>query len=595
MNAINKTVDSIKKINYILSRQQKQYGIVVLIMGIIAALLELLGVAIIIPILNMMLDMNATREKWYIQKASSIFNLDTDLKLVWFICGLTIMVYLFKNLFFSVYSWVSSKYSMKIQRELAIRVMQIYMRQGYVFFMQNNTARLLQGMTSDVSGVYNILNTFFTLIVKILTLISIAGFIVIQSKDLALVLIALAIISFTIIQLLFRRSMDRNGKLAWKYACECSRTSIEAMQGNKEILVMNKQDFFVKHYSELLAGSNRVAVKLNMGAVLPSYIIEMICIGGVLIAMAVQMGIAEDTYALITSLSVIAVGAFRMLPALGGITSGINSITSYLAQLDSAYSTLTMVKDLENKENVNVGSQHNEEGEIVFKSKLEIKNISFAYPDTDDNVLENVSFSIKEGQSIGLIGPSGAGKTTLVDIILSLLKPSMGEILIDGINIEDLGGRWNDIIGYVPQSLYILDDSIRRNVAFGEPIENIDDEKVWEALKIAQLEEFVKTLPQQLETQVGEWGVHFSGGQRQRMAIARALYRNPEILVLDEATAALDNETEKDVMQAIENLQGYKTLIIVAHRLSTVRNCDVIYEVRDKSIFKKNKEEVFSE
>ena len=174
MNAINKTVDIIKKINYILSKQQKQYGIVVLIMGVMAALLELLGVAIIIPILNMMLDMDSTREKWYIQKASFIFNLNTDLKIVWFICGLTIMVYLFKNLFFSVYSWVSSKYSMKIQRELTIRVMQIYMKQGYVFFMQNNTAKLLQGMTSDVSGVYNILNTFFTLIVKILTLISIA-------------------------------------------------------------------------------------------------------------------------------------------------------------------------------------------------------------------------------------------------------------------------------------------------------------------------------------------------------------------------------------------------------------------------------------
>jgi ABC-type multidrug transport system fused ATPase/permease subunit len=226
---------------------------------------------------------------------------------------------------------------------------------------------------------------------------------------------------------------------------------------------------------------------------------------------------------------------------------------------------------------------------------LEIKNISFAYPNTDDNVLENISFDIEEGQSIGLIGPSGAGKTTLVDIILSLLKPSDGEILIDGTNIEDLGGQWNSIIGYVPQSLYILDDSIRRNVAFGEPIENIDDKKVWEALRIAQLDDFVKTLPNQLETQVGEWGTRFSGGQRQRMAIARALYRNPEILVLDEATAALDNETEKDVMQAIENLQGYKTLIIVAHRLSTVQNCDTIYEVKDKGIFEKNKEEVFSE
>ena len=196
------------------------------------------------------------------------------------------------------------------------------------------------------------------------------------------------------------------------------------------------------------------------------------------------------------------------------------------------------------------------------------------------------------GESVEFFGPFGAGKTTLSDIILALLKPSKGKILMDGIDIEELGGTWNRIIGYVPQTVYIVDDSIRNNIAFGEEKVTINDEDVWQALKVAQLDEFVRGLPRGIDTRVGEFGVRFSGGQRQRLAIARAMYHNPEILVLDEATAALDNETENEVMKAIEALQGYKTLIVVAHRLTTVKKCDEIYEVRDKKIIKRNKADV---
>ncbi len=591
MKIINSIIEVLKKYKYILSKQQKQYAIIVLLMGIIAAFLELLGVAIIIPILNMLLDMEATRQKWYIAFFIPIFHLDNDLKIIWFICGSTVLVYLFKNVFFSVYSWTSLKYSAKVKRELSIRIMKAYMAQGYIFFLQNNTARLLQGITSDVNGVYQILNIFFTLLVKILTLVCIGVFIIIQSKDMALVLLLLVIFSFAIIQLFFRKSMDRNGKLLWKYRCETSRTSMEAMQGNKEILVMNKQDFFIRHYSEVLTKENEVSVKVELGSLLPAYIIEMICIGGVLIAVAFQMGRTEDVYGIVTRLSIVAIGAFRMLPALGGITSGINSIISYLQPLDEAYKTLSSVKQLENQ-SPKYSKQVKKET-YIFKKTMEIQDVSFSYPESHEMVLEHVNLKINKGQSIALVGPSGAGKTTLVDLILSLLKPSEGKILVDGIDIKEMEEKWNEIIGYVPQSLYILDDTVRNNIAFGESEEQIDDEKVWEALRIAQLDEYVRNLPDQLDTRVGEWGVRFSGGQRQRMAIARALYCNPEILVLDEATAALDNETEQEVMKAIERLQGYKTLIIVAHRLTTVRNCDVIYEVKEKGVFEKRKEDIF--
>lgn len=590
--------DILNKLGVVLSKKQKQYAAGVLLAGLISAILELLGVAVIIPILEMLLDLEAARNKWYISIFAETFNLDSDIKIVWFICLATIFIYLVKNIFFSFYSWLCTKYSMKVQRELSVQIMSAYLKQGYLFFVQHNTSKLLQGITTDVSGVYRIVNTLFSIVVKGVSMICIGVFIIVQSRQLALVLLGLVVFSFALIQIIFRKSMAKNGAKSRKYARDCFQIAVEAMQGNKEILVTNKQDFFVRHYKEQKIKENKVAVKVSMGAALPTYIIEMVCIGGILVAVAVQMGSTADTYALITSLSTVAVGAFRMLPALGGITSGVNTITSDVPYLNETYKTICVVREMESKskyeeqhEGRRTASRLTQKPE--WNECLQLQNVSFAYPEGNGNVLENVNLTIKKGESIGLIGVSGAGKTTLADIILGLLKPSNGKILLDGMDIESMGGDWNQIIGYVPQSLYILDDTIRKNVAFGVKEELIEDELVWKALKMAQLDQFVERQPNGLNTTVGEWGIRFSGGQRQRLAIARALYRNPEILVLDEATAALDNNTEKEVMEAIESIQGYKTLIIVAHRLSTVKKCDTVYEVKDKNVFRREKEEIF--
>ena len=237
----------------------------------------------------------------------------------------------------------------------------------------------------------------------------------------------------------------------------------------------------------------------------------------------------------------------------------------------------------------------NKYSDVQFHRSVELQQVSFKYPGIETNVIENVNLTIKKGESIAFIGSSGAGKTTIADIILALLKPTKGKILMDGIDVEDLGSQWNHIIGYVPQATYIIDGTIRSNIAFGENKEHIDDNKIWQALEISQLNDFVKNLPKGLDTMVGERGVRFSGGQRQRLAIARALYRDPDILVLDEATAALDNDTETEVMKAIEALQGYKTLIIVAHRLTTVKKCDIIYEIKNGTAVKKDKKDIFGE
>lgn len=591
MGELKKVKDMYEKLRFILTTQQKIYFCIVLFMSLLAAVLEMVGVAAIVPILNTMLDMEQAREKWYIRPAIDLFHLETDREVIWFMCGGVIAIYIFKNLYNVFYNWICFKYANKVQRELSVRVLDAYMKQGYLFFVENNTAALLQGVNGDISAVYSIIKSIYALVTKILTVICIGVYIVIKSSDMAAVLCALAVLCLVLLQVFYRKSMSINGKMNRQLTQAAYKISIEAIQGNKEIIAMHKQDFFSKYYAKVIARRNRANVKVELGTISPAYVIEMICITGLMAAVAVKLGQIDDVNGLITRLSTIAVGAFRILPALGGITSGINTITMYTTQLNGTYQTLQTVKRLEEKELERKRSEMPHEL-VRFQKELDVCGVTFGYPNGEGNVLNHVDLRIRKGESIALIGPSGAGKTTLADIVLGLLKPQEGKVLMDGTDIEQLGEDWSRIIGYVPQAMYLIEDTVRNNVAFGESEQEIDDGKVWEALQIAQLDTYIKGLKDGIDTKVGEMGVNFSGGQRQRLAIARALYRNPDILILDEATAALDNETEAEVMKAIEMLQGYKTLIIVAHRLTTVKKCDIIYEVKNGTVVRKDKEDI---
>lgn len=591
MSDIKKVKDLYEKFRFILTTQQKIYFCIVLLMSLFAAVLEMLGVAAIVPILDTMLDMERARKQWYIRPFIDLFHLETDQEIIWFMCGGIIAIYIFKNVYNIFYNWVYFKYANKVQRELSVRVLNAYMKQGYLFFVENNTAELLQGVNGDISAVYNIIKSIYALFTKILTVVCIGIYIFVQSSDMAVVLCGLAVLCLVLLQVFYRKPMGANGRMNRQLTQTAYKISIEAIQGNKEIIAMHKQDFFSKYYERVVTRRNRTTVKMELGTISPAYVIEMICITGLMTAVAVKMGQVGDINGLITRLSTIAVGAFRILPALGGITSGINTITMFTTQLNGTYHTLQTVKQLEEREKEK--KKQETPCELVrFEKELNVCGVTFGYPNVEANVLNRVDLQVKKGESIALIGPSGAGKTTLADILLGILKPQEGKVTLDGRDIETLGEDWSRIVGYVPQAMYLIEDTVKNNVAFGEAEQEIDEAKVWEALQIAQLDTYIKGLKDGIDTRVGEMGVNFSGGQRQRMAIARALYRNPDILILDEATAALDNETEAEVMKAIEALQGYKTLVIVAHRLTTVKKCDIIYEVKEGTVVRKNKEDI---
>lgn len=581
-----KTIDLFNKLGFVLSKEQKKYGVLVLVMALMSAVLEMLGVSVILPLLDAFLSPSTLAEKWYIRPVIRLFHLESTDEIILVLCILIIVLYVLKNIYSSLYVWISSKYSCKISRELSVRVLSAYMEQGYSFFSKTNSARLLRGIGDDVSNVYNIIVQIFNILSKALSIGCITALMIVVTPWLSIFLIVLVIFCFVLTQLIFRKPMREYGEMARKYQYRSRQTSMEAIQGSKEVLVKNRQNYFVDAYEKSVVGKNRAEVRLRFAEAVPAYIIEAVCITGLMSVVAVQMLRGGESSELLSHLSVMAIAAFRILPALGAILCSINNVMYCTPALAATYETISLVKELEKEKRVKRETAEKDGlREVSFRDEIKLDHIVFSYQSDDDgrdeHVINDLSLTIKKGTSIAFIGTSGAGKTTLSDIILGLFKPQEGNVLVDGINIEDLGEGWSQMVGYVPQSIYMTDSTIRQNIAFGIAEDEIDDVKIWDALEMAQLKDFVENLPEKLDTKVGEWGMQFSGGQRQRVAIARALYGNPDILVLDEATAALDTETETAVMESIDALQGVKTLIIVAHRLTTIRNCDIIYRIED--------------
>lgn len=595
INELRKVKDALGKLSFILNREQKIYGTIIFFMSLVAAAFETLGVSVIIPVIQAIIASDKLLEQPYMAPVVKLFGIKTNVEAIIFVCVCVGMVYLIKNVYAILNSWAAAKYSNKIRRELAVKVLKTYMEQGYIFFVENNSSRLLRGIGSDVNSVQEVVANLFSFISKALTIICIMVFIFLQTPSMAIWIVFLVGFCFLMTQIIFRRSMRQFGASAREYAYRTSQASIEAIQGNKEVLAFERQDYFVNEYLKNMIGYNKAEVKRAVACVAPNYLIEVVCVCGLLGAIVVQLLAVDGDANLITQMATIAVAAFRILPSLGGLLGNVNAIVYNGPGLASASETLHMVEDLRVKDDKGEDAKGVLLEEIRLKRELVLENISYTYPRTTHKVINNLTMKIRKGESIGLIGASGAGKTTLADIILALLKPQGGEILIDGVNVEALGSKWHHLVGYVPQSVYMVDATIKKNVAFGISDELIDEEKVWKALEMAQIKDFVEGLSNKLETKVGEWGVQLSGGQRQRIAIARALYNEPDIIVLDEATAALDNETESAVMESIEALQKVKTLVIVAHRLTTIRKCDVIYEILNGQAVQRNKEEVFND
>lgn len=584
----------IKQVWEILSAKQRRQCGGVFLLIFFSSFLELLGVSAIIPFVSALLDIEQFRQNKFVAPILDILNVQSTYATILCVGLCLVIVYLLKNVMLLISSYVQIDFRCKMQENLSIQMFKSYMKRPYTFFLNINSAEILRGIGADVGGVFFVLDDIFNLLSQMMTFIMIGAFLIAMDWKMALGILFIAVICIGIITFFMKSKMQSAGKSFREADVHKTKIAVEAVNGIKEISVMRRRRFFAEQYEKAYDQLRKSDQQKCFLTRVPERIIETLFICGIILIVCVRARNMEQMNSLIMVLSAFALAAIRILPSISGISNSFNDLSYQKTSLAHAYENIMKARKMQDMGQAFLEEQTDDDVKH-FCQTLELKAVSWKYDGTNKNVLEDINLTIRKGESVALIGESGAGKTTLADTILGLLAPQEGTVLIDGVDISSIPQSWSKMIGYVPQSVYLIDDSIRANVALGIQKEDCDEKSIWNALEQAQLKKFVEDLPNGLDTIVGERGVKFSGGQRQRIAIARALYYNPQILVLDEATSALDNETEEAVMEAIDALQGKKTLIIVAHRLSTIRNCDKIYEIKDGKAILRDKADVIKE
>lgn len=579
----------LKKINYVLDRKQKINLGILLIIIFIGAFVELLGVSAVMPLINVAMQPETIDEKWYFILISKYTGITDANQMILLLAVLLIIIYILKNIYVMAMYSLQYRFVFNNQQRLSVRMMKSYMQQDYLFHVSKNVAEFQRNITSDVNGFFTVALNVLQFLAEFSVSAVLVIFLLIQDWVSTIAVAALLFLFMGIFTIFFKKVLVKIGEENRQTNVLVSKWLLQAFSGIKEIKVTNREKFFVANYNESYKKFAKIQRQQSILTYMPKPVMETVCICSLMLAMIIKIAVMKsDIVSFVTTLSVFAVAAFRMLPSFNKITGYISSMMFNKTAIDSVYRDLKEIEQLMERKTIEQEDTVN----ITLNKSIRFNDVSFHYSESDKWILKNANLEIQKNTSIALIGASGAGKTTAADLILGILEPQEGTVTIDGVDIKKCMRSWHEDIGYIPQVIYLMDDNIRANVAFGIPESEIDDTRIEKALREAQLDQFVQALPDGLDTMIGDRGVKLSGGQRQRIGIARALYRNPNVLVLDEATSALDSDTEKEVMEAIDGLHGTRTLIVIAHRLSTIRKCDKIYEVGNGGFTEQDKAEV---
>ena len=578
-----------KKINYVLDRRQKTNLSVLLVIILIGAFVELLGVSAIMPLIDVAMEPGTIGEKWYFVLISKNTGITDANQMIVLLAFVLIAIYILKNIYVTMMYSLQYRFIFNNQQRLSVRMMKSYMQQDYLFHVSRNVAEFQRNIVNDVNGFYTVTLNALQFLAEFSVSVVLVAFLLVQDWVSTLAVASLLFLFMGFFTIFFRKVLVRIGEESRQANVSVTKWLLQAFSGVKEIKVANKERFFIANYDRSYRDCARIQRQQSMLTYLPKPVMETVCICSLMIAMIIKIVVVKsDITSFVTTLSVFAVAAFRMLPSFNKITGYISGMMFNKPSIDAVYNDLREIEQLMARRT----ADHEDTVKVKLGTAIRLDRVSFRYPKAEKWILKNASLEISKNTSVALIGASGAGKTTAADLILGILEPQEGAVMIDGTDIRRCMTSWHEDVGYIPQTIYLMDDSIRANIAFGIPEAEIDDDAVEKALQEAQLDRFVHTLPEGAGTVIGDRGVKLSGGQRQRIGIARALYRNPSVLILDEATSALDNETEKEVMEAIDGLHGTRTLIVIAHRLSTIKKCDRIYEVENGVFVEKRKEKV---
>lgn len=576
-----------KKLMILLDKKQKRKMVGLILIMLIGAILEALGVSMIIPVMNVVMEEDAVEKHEYLAVICNIFHIDNTTSLIVLVLAALIAIFTIKNIFLFIQQKIQLKFVYTNQFATSRRMMINFMERPYEYYLNADTSVIQRSITSDVNNMYGLILALLQLVSEGIVFFFLVVISLVADVWMSLTVTALLVTVLLIIKCILKPIMKRAGEENQEYYSGLYKWIDQSVMGIKEIKIANKESYFIHEYSKCGAGYVSAVQRYNLYNATPRLLIETIAIAGMIFYMMLQLTQGVDVKDIMPQIGVLAMVAMRLIPCANRINNHLTSIAYFEPFFMGVSDNLQEeIRDENINYDENAYVKSTEVEKLDIRDKIELKDITYKYPNTEVLIFNHADMEFPIGKSVGIVGTSGSGKTTVVDILLGLLKLQTGKILADNTEVREHYQSWLKNIGYIPQSIFMIDSTIRKNVAFGYADEDIDDDKVWRALREAQLDEFVKGLPEGLDTGIGERGIRISGGQRQRIGIARALFEDPEVLVLDEATSALDNETEAAIMDSINRLHGRKTLIIIAHRLQTIEKCDMVYRVEEGKVLR---------
>lgn len=587
----------INKFLFVIGDQQKKL-LYLLLFFLLTSIIDAVGIGLIYPFIKIATDPSFLKEIPFVDLTIEKLQLASSSYLVALLGALIIVVFIFQSILYLVVQKYIFRFNYEQKKILTLKLMDAYLSAPYTFHLKKNTATITNNIISETSVFSTFLNGLLraitNLIIVIVLLILLA-----QTNFRFLLLVTLVILPSLVYAYLSTSKTKHLGHRVSQTNNEIIRLINHSLGSIKDTRIIGAESFFFQNIDQQAQESETASTQFDVSIATPPILVK----GSLTIFIVLFISLAalssQSTMTNVAStMAVFGVASIRLIPAINASVQAFAQARNFSYILDLVYTDLQEIQQQKLEQNLaDLNQPITAQVEILkdaqfqsvamsFRDQLNLQNIIYQYPDVDAYAINDISLTLNKGETIGLVGKSGSGKTTLVDIILGLLYPKAGDIQVDGVSIYQDIRAWQNLIGYIPQTIFLTDETIEQNIAFGIPESLIDREKLWQAIRSAQLEDFIQQLPQGVKTLVGERGVRLSGGQRQRIGIARALYHEREILVLDEATSALDNATEKLVSESIKTLSGTKTMIIIAHRLSTVEHCDRLYLLDQGKVIK---------
>ncbi len=574
-------IRDIKKLRILMDKKQKRQMAGLIVMMIIAGFLETMSISLVIPVVTAVIQPDVLERNAFVRAVCDALHIGSRMGFTVISMIALIVIFIAKDVFLfweyrQIYRFVYTN-----QFQTAERLLRSYVNKDYEYFLNAETSVIQRSITADINNMYTLILALLQMASELIVFAFLGVTLLITDAGMAVTLCVLLVITLVVIKQIIKPIMNRTGKANQDYGARMYEWITQTVTGIKEVKVNAKEQYFIGEYLKQGRGYINAMQTYSMFSNTPKLLIEAVCMTGIIGYMLVLVVTGADVAGMIPTISAFAVAAMRLMPS----ASRINNQMTQISFCEPFFLNVSdhLLDDI-SEDKIDLSYAVDAKEKLPVTKEICLKNITYKYPNTEKYIFDHADLIIPVGAAVGIVGGSGAGKTTVIDIILGLLKPQEGEITADGVPVKEHYREWLKNIGYIPQMIALLNADIRRNVAYGVPEEQIDEEKLRHALEEAQLDGFVASLPDGDRTGIGERGIRISGGQRQRIGIARALYEDPEVLILDEATSALDNETEAAIMESINRLHGKKTLIIIAHRLQTIEKCDMVFRVENGKI-----------